>query len=258
MRDGITTVWSRPPSSAAQTAIRYADEIEDELHRAKATRIRNGLAFLLVLLLLAATGCSSNKRSTVAPKSGSSAPGVEESILRPRPNKEASSRKYEISFKHPSWGDVLLTTEEIDEGFGNGPVELRVVDAQGETKLLYRNDLMHEFRPVNNTSPYRMRKAVPHSIDETGNIFLDYNPGRYNGVIVLRPVEGGLVNFGTLPPPDGYDGRFYSAHAFDLEGDGIYEIETAINDCLPSCAEGTVDFTTYTWNGSDYAPVKNS
>ena len=36
------------------------------------------------------------------------------------------------------------------------------------------------------------------------------------------------MNFGTLPPPDGYDGRFYSAHTFDLEGDGIYEIETAM------------------------------
>jgi hypothetical protein len=35
--------------------------------------------------------------------------------------------------------------------------------------------------------------------DRTGNVFLRYNPGRYDGVIVLRAVGDRIVSFGTLP-----------------------------------------------------------
>lgn len=46
-------------------------------------------------------------------------------------------------------------------------------------------------------------------IDTQGRIFLDYSPGRYNGVIPLRPTTSGFDAFGTLPIADNGTGRFY-------------------------------------------------
>ena len=93
---------------------------------------------------------------------------------------------------------------------------------------------------------------VRTALDKSGNVFLDYNPGRYNGVIVLRPVAGGFANFRTLPTPGDFNGRFYFAELSDADSDGTYEIISSSNDCTPSCAEGTTTSTVWRWNGHDY------
>lgn len=93
--------------------------------------------------------------------------------------------------------------------------------------------------------------------DASGNVFVTYNPGRYDGVIVLRPVPYGLESFGSLPGYEEYSGPGpfgYYAELVDDDGDGLLEILQYDNDCTPSCAGGTVTTTRYAWTGSDYQP----
>jgi hypothetical protein len=95
---------------------------------------------------------------------------------------------------------------------------------------------------------------APRPVDAVGHIFLNYNPGRYNGVIVLDPIGGGFDDFHSLPTNGGLSGRFYSATATDTDDDGTYEIDRAVNDCRPSCASGSLTHTIYRWNGAAYTP----
>ncbi|WP_051198796.1 vWA domain-containing protein [Gordonia shandongensis] len=88
--------------------------------------------------------------------------------------------------------------------------------------------------------------------DATGNLFVRYNPGRYNGVVVLTPTKTGFVDPGV--DHTGYTGKrlFYYA---DLKGpgaDGRYVIVQSANDCEPSCAGGTITTEDLHWNGRDY------
>jgi hypothetical protein len=93
---------------------------------------------------------------------------------------------------------------------------------------------------------------VRSPVDALGHVFLSYNPGRYNGVVVLVPTETGFDELGTLPPSDDYAGRFYCAGAADLDRDGGYEIvKPTFCGCTAVCppdARGD----TYRWRGTDY------
>ena len=51
-----------------------------------------------------------------------------------------------------------------------------------------------------------------------------YNPGRYDGIVVLDPTKYGFEDFGSLPTSGESTGRFYGAHLTDVDGDRIYEI----------------------------------
>lgn len=88
--------------------------------------------------------------------------------------------------------------------------------------------------------------------DRTGNTFVKYNPGRYDGVLVLVPTPTGFADpeFSTSD----YIGRlaYYYAEAKGPGADGRYVIEQSNNDCMPSCAGGTITKRTLKWNGHDY------
>jgi hypothetical protein len=90
------------------------------------------------------------------------------------------------------------------------------------------------------------------AMDGAGNVFVVYNPGRYDGVIVLRPTAAGFDDFKSLPSPDEYGPRFYGARVADVNRDGVFEILTTAYGCDPSCADGQVAKRTYGWNGRDY------
>jgi hypothetical protein len=143
-------------------------------------------------------------------------------------------------FSHPAWGDsVLLTTRSTNEE--RRDVNLIVIDGTGRVRW---NHWCGDWVSLDIKQPVQ---------DSTGNIFLDYNPGRYNGVLVLRPAPQGFQDFGSLPKEGDYQSRFYSAEAKDVDGDGSYEIDVGINDCDPSCAEGTYHHSIYRWTGREYA-----
>jgi len=147
-----------------------------------------------------------------------------------------------INFLHPAWGPVTLATLKWGESTCSS-AELRVFDASGNQRWS---------RPLGGCFETLKPGEVP--IDKLGHVFVDYNPGRYNGVIVLNPSKQGFQDFGSLPPPDDYAGRWYYAESSDINKDGVREIVQSNNDCEPDCAGGTITSQTFSWNGSDYAP----
>ena len=154
----------------------------------------------------------------------------------PRPGGKVTGR---IGFKHPSWGlSTLVTTQLADKAGG----------------WLYAVDGFQNVRWARQTGG-GSEELAPHtpSVDKLGHLFVNYNPGRYNGVIVLKPTATGFDDFESMPPVDDYDGRFYSAEAVDVDDDGQLEIVVESNDCNPSCAGGTVTAQTFGWDGNDYA-----
>ncbi|MFY1683581.1 hypothetical protein ACN265_18780 [Micromonospora sp. WMMD730] len=145
----------------------------------------------------------------------------------------------QTNFVHPKWGrSVLFVTMPADgvEGF---EVNLVVINSAGEVKWHY-------------SAEWPELKIATPAQDVTGKIFVNYNPGRYDGVIILQPSSDSFVTFGSLPPAGDYRARFYSAVLRDDDRDGIYEIVQSHNDCEPSCAEGKITNVTYRWAGTDY------
>ena len=92
----------------------------------------------------------------------------------------------------------------------------------------------------------------------TGNTFVTYNPGRYDGVLVLIPDAGGFEDIGW--DDQNSHQHYYGKHAYyyaELMGPGAngqYTIRQSHNDCTPSCAGGTVTTQDLHWHGSDYVP----
>lgn len=165
--------------------------------------------------------------------------------------------EYTIWFNHPTWGHVRLVTRQLVNE--PGPASITVLDSAGEVRFAYQNEFQYLLQPAgiqNQAGAYGSPYSVPTSpMDAQGNIFLDFNPGRYNGVIVLRPTTNGFEDFGTLPAlPDGYRTDFYYATVVDVDGDGTYEVQKFSNDCTPSCAGGKIGSEIYWWNGSSFAP----
>ena len=93
--------------------------------------------------------------------------------------------------------------------------------------------------------------------DSTGNTFITYNPGRYNGVLVLIPTAGGFEDIGW-DDTGGSTQHYYGKHAYynaELLGpgpDGRYTIRQYIHSCTPDCASGPTTIEDLHWNGSDY------
>jgi pimeloyl-ACP methyl ester carboxylesterase len=146
-----------------------------------------------------------------------------------------------VAFAHPTWGQVNLITT-LAAGDDDREANIVVTDSS-------RTVRWHHF----GGAWYELSAAKP-APDRAGNYFLDYNPGRYNGVIVLRPKAGGFDDFTTLPPEDDYMAMFYYAEHRDVNGDGTLEIEKFANDCDPSCAEGTITSQVHRWTGRGYQP----
>ncbi|HEV2782394.1 MAG TPA: hypothetical protein VGX25_23625 [Actinophytocola sp.] len=146
-----------------------------------------------------------------------------------------------VSFAHPIWGSSTLLTALTLE-LGPPVAHIVVLDPTHQVRWSYSADWLD------------IGLSYPHS-DKSGNLFIEFNPGRYDGVVVLRPVADGFEDFSTLPDPEVNDpGRFYGARLIDTDQRGNFLIELSKNDCTPDCADGTVTQTVYSWNGADYAP----
>lgn len=142
--------------------------------------------------------------------------------------------------RHPSWGTCWLVA--FGPGHDGEPgSRIAVIDRTGTVRWRYQNDRW-----------FTLSIANP-AIDATGNVFLTFNPGRYDGVIVLRPIPGGFEDFGSLPAPNDYRSVFYFARVVSHDNAPDYAIEVSQNDCAPSCAEGVISHREYRWNGVSYA-----
>ncbi|MPV50136.1 hypothetical protein GCG21_08980 [Pseudactinotalea sp. HY160] len=147
-----------------------------------------------------------------------------------------------VTFDHPDWGRATLVTSFAKESdFGPGIGYITVFDS--------RNRQVWQLEADNNW--YEMSVNEPPR-DKTGSIFINWNPGRYNGVSILRPVQGGFEDFDTLPWDGDYQQRFYYAEVADVDGDEVFEVLLMGNDCDPSCAGGTTTERVFSWDGQDY------
>uniref|UniRef100_A0AAU2VE04 Uncharacterized protein n=1 Tax=Streptomyces sp. NBC_00003 TaxID=2903608 RepID=A0AAU2VE04_9ACTN len=99
--------------------------------------------------------------------------------------------------------------------------------------------------------------AAPES-DATKNTFVIYNPGRYDGVLVLVPDKDGFEDVGWSDEGTHYAGGrlvYYNARLVGPGGDGQYTIAKSGNSCNPSCADGSISKVMLHWNGREYLPV---
>lgn len=146
------------------------------------------------------------------------------------------------SFTHPSWGAATfvvcrphVTARDPWIGYPNGTAaHVVVVDAKGHVRW--------NAPDLDGLSSYAWELAVP-ATDSSGNLFVHYDPGRYDGILVYRPVANGMqllkdFYYAELASP-GADGRYY-------------RIRQYTNDCKPDCARGTTTSRLYTWNGTTY------
>ncbi len=138
-----------------------------------------------------------------------------------------------VTVAHESWGQVTVFTT-VDER-GDEPIAgVVVTDRTGKVRWQRELDAWPELTVARR--------------DRTGNVFLIFNPGDDDGVVVLRPVRHGFAELGPSPE----DSYFFSSELVDA-GDGAYAIDR-INDCETSCADGTVTRTLYYWTGKRYRP----
>jgi hypothetical protein len=146
---------------------------------------------------------------------------------------------------HPSWGKILLFSLEFKAPAGEFPAQLYAIDHTG--RIVWN---------ISIGGLYGL-KAVSPSTDSTGHAFFTYNPGRYDGIIVLAPIAGGFNDFQSLPTVK-YNlmGRFYSARVSGDNSTGQYRIIVEADTCDPDCATGSVLKTEYAWSGTgDYRAV---
>jgi hypothetical protein len=138
---------------------------------------------------------------------------------------------------------VLLTVASGDADYTVADPESHLVAVDLQGRIRWRHD----------GGPWPVFAPASPRTDTLGHIFLTYNPGRYDGIVVLHPVANGFEDFGTLAlAEDRATTRFYSSSLHDDNGDGIEEIHADINICDPNCAAANYVTTVYHWNGSDY------
>lgn len=187
---------------------------------------------------MAGTGCSHSPspETTTQPAKVTDAQPASPVVLVP-----AAAETGRVSFSHPAWGQVAMVTS-LDEGTHVGHIQ--VFDADGKVRWDYETGPDLAFYEMVVNSP---------AIDKTGNVFIDWDPGRARGVSVLRPTKQGFDDLGTLPSLAEYAAKFYYADVVDVEGDGTFEIKANHNNCDPSCAEAEIMSTMYAWDGTRYA-----
>lgn len=136
-----------------------------------------------------------------------------------------------IEFDHPLWGHSTLTTYA-------SPGKSAPYTTAGY-KVTDRNGNVVFDKTLGGLNAYVLQTVGQ---DSNHNLYITYNPGRYPGIIVLKPTANGLEDFGTDSFPRTYNGRFYNA-VTSTESDGSYTIVLSRNDCDPSCAGGTITST---------------
>lgn len=170
-----------------------------------------------------------------------------------------------VPLKHPTWGlstlATFLTTPSSD---GPWPTGIVVFDAAGTERwrLDVGDDGLFDLYPAGNDHPAAWvpplyEDAIVHaSTDTLGHVFIVWNPGRYDGVMALRPTTDGF---------DVFDAAYYPAEIVDVDGDGQFEI-LDMDDCDVGCRSsvsygsflsleyGSLLAEVLYWNGSEYGP----
>ena len=147
-------------------------------------------------------------------------------------------------FTHPAWGASTFVacrnhvTAKLPFIWEDGgySAHVVVVDAKGKVRWKAADQSYY-----GEGHAYGWKMAEP-ATDSTGNLFVSYNPGRYDGIVIYRPTSTGMRLVDD----------FYYAELSDPDSAGRYRIRKYTNDCEPSCAGGTTTSRLYSWNGTSY------
>lgn len=145
----------------------------------------------------------------------------------------------EATIEHPTWGQIRIVTF-TGADLSQPSVIAAVDDAD---KVLWSAEI----------AGLTLLKPAPNAQDSTGNVFLNSNAGRYNGVIVLKPIAEGFDDLGSIPTGDD-QGRFFFSSIDEGQG-GKAALWDFDQDCTPSCAAGTITKERLEWDGSGYVPA---
>ena len=149
--------------------------------------------------------------------------------------------------QHPAWGAItIVVCGKLGGTFETGInyAGVLAVDNTGTVKWLKASRDNHV-----------MCELADPATDASGNIFVLYNPGRNNGVMILRPTADSIEVLA-----DSYSAYmeqttplyFYAAGLIGPGSDGLYQIAQSSNNCGLDCAPGIYPYTTYVWNGTTY------
>lgn len=233
---------------------------------------RSIVGFLAATFVLCAlSSCSSGDHAAVprtlvtqSPTTAAPSPTATATAKTPSPSATPAPGKItgRVRLHDTVWGDLVAVTSVVyNVGFESdcGQPHLRVLDSAGHVRLTRDWD-------------WGCGDARPNrpATDGTGNVFLYYNPGRYDGVIILRAAGGKIQDFDTLPPSsntkaadakDDYEGSgpfgYYANTAPDPTAHGRLEIKQFTNDCNPDCAGGRITSEIYRWDGQRYVRHRN-
>jgi len=143
---------------------------------------------------------------------------------------------------HDAWGPTTVAACGPTQG-STSPVE-----TVGVLAVDHRSNV--KWSQAYQGTYYELTMADPGT-DASGNVFVMYNPGRYDGVIILRPTRTGIdLLVGPQPGEGSSSLDFYGVEMHLVSG--LYEITVRHDDCIPDCATSESYPETFTWNGTTY------
>lgn len=144
----------------------------------------------------------------------------------------------EVVLTAPAGGHVL--TFGPDESVPEASDEVAVVLLDADQQVIW-------WGADDTGGPYWAYEAIGQ--DASGNVYIRYNPGRYDGVQVLVPGLGygygaaqdvaaqvDASEFGGYAPT--FAQGYYDASTVDVDGDGVWEIHRELTDCFLGCEPG--------------------
>ena len=151
-----------------------------------------------------------------------------------------------VAFQHPAHGDAYFSTgltRPTGDDMTPGHLTYWLLDESMRVLETKKSDEGY-FYSV--TKPF---------IDKSGNLLFEFNPGRTQGAVALRPTASGWEDFETSPlsqkerGEEEYDTRLYAGRWIDVDDDGYFE---AVDDEKTNFEPDRPTFI-YSWDGADYA-----
>ena len=219
------------------------------------------IATLLATVTLSLAGCTSGTQSTTVVVESSATPASSPTpVSSPTPAVSIDAELLchtQIAadtnvtgttvIQHQAWGPTtIIVCGKVGGSFESGIENAGVlaVDNTGSVKWW-----------TSSRDDHVMYELADPATDASGNIFVLYNPGRNNGVMILRPtaddIEVLAASYGAYLEQKS-PLYFYSAGLVGPGSDGLYQIRQYEDNCGIICTSDTDPHTTYVWDGTTY------